>query len=200
MPSSFITPELSAHRVQEICSQFDLRNLPSDFLANPYPVYAALREHEPIKRMPDGSYFLTRHEDLVSVYRDAATFSSDKRVEFAPKYNHEPFNQAPYALPGHEAPLYEHHTNSLVFNDTPRHTRVRKLIMGALTRRAIDAMETGLIQLVDSLLDRLEDQQHGDLIEDFASAIPVEVIGNLLNVPHADRNPLRGWSLAILGA
>jgi cytochrome P450 len=72
--------------------------------------------------------------------------------------------------------------------------------MGALNRRAIDAMETGLIQLVDSLLDHLEDQQQGDLIENFASAIPVEVIGNLLNVPHADRDPLRGWSLAILGA
>jgi cytochrome P450 len=69
-----------------------------------------------------------------------------------------------------------------------------------MTRRAIDAMETGLVQLVDSLLDGLEAKQHGDLIEDFASAIPVEVIGNLLNVPHADRAPLRGWSLAILGA
>jgi len=195
-----ITPDLSLQRVNEICSQFDLRNLPADFLANPFPVYAALRQHEPIKAMPDGSYFLTRHEDLVSIYRDAATFSSDKRVEFAPKYNHAPFNQAPFALPGQDAPLYEHHTNSLVFNDAPRHTRVRKLIMGALTRRAIDAMETGLIQLVDKLLDHLEDQQTGDLIEDFASAIPVEVIGNLLNVPHADRGPLRGWSLAILGA
>ena len=198
--SSLITPALTAQRVQEICSQFDLRNLPADFLANPYPVYAALRKQEPIKRMPDGSFFLTRHEDLATVYRDAATFSSDKRIEFAPKYNHAPFNQAPYALPGHDAPLYEHHTNSLVFNDAPRHTRVRKLIMGALTRRAIDAMEKGLIELVDGLLDKLEDQQQGDLIEDFASAIPVEVIGNLLNVPHADRGPLRGWSLAILGA
>ncbi len=200
MPHFPITPALSAQRVQEICSEFDLRNLPTDFLANPYPVYAALREHTPVKRMPDGSYFLTRHEDLVSVYKDAITFSSDKRVEFAPKYNHEPFNQAPFVRPGQDAPLYEHHTNSLVFNDAPRHTRVRKLIMGALTRRAIDAMETGLIQLVDSLLDHLEDQQQGDLIENFASAIPVEVIGNLLNVPHADRDPLRGWSLAILGA
>ena len=197
---SLITPALSTQRVQEICSLFDLRNLPADFLANPYPVYAYLRQHEPIKHMPDGSYFLTRHEDLVAVYRDAASFSSDKRVEFAPKYNHAPFNQAPFALPGQDAPLYEHHTNSLVFNDAPRHTRVRKLIMGALTRRAIDAMETGLIQLVDGLLDKIEDQQQGDLIEDFASAIPVEVIGNLLNVPHADRGPLRAWSLAILGA
>jgi cytochrome P450 len=195
-----ITPELSADRVHDICSSFDLRQLPSDFLANPYPVYAALREQAPIKRMPDGSYFLTRHADLVSVYKDAATFSSDKRIEFAPKYNHPPFNQAPYALEGHDAPLFEHHTNSLVFNDAPRHTRVRKLIMGALTRRAIDAMASGLIQLVDRLLDHLEDQQHGDLIEDFSAAIPVEVIGNLLNVPQEDRGPLRGWSLAILGA
>jgi len=102
---SLITPELSGQRVHEICNQFDLRNLPADFLANPYPVYAALRQHEPIKRMPDGSYFLTRHEDLATVYRDAATFSSDKRVEFAPKYNHPPFNQAPFVLPGKDAPL-----------------------------------------------------------------------------------------------
>jgi cytochrome P450 len=98
------------------------------------------------------------------------------------------------------APLFEHHTNSLVFNDPPRHTRVRHLIMGALTRRAIEAMEPGLVQLVDSLLDKIEAQGGGDLIEDFASAIPVEIIGNLLNVPHADRAPLRAWSLAILGA
>jgi cytochrome P450 len=138
-----ITPSMSEQRVQEICSDFDLRQLPPDFLANPYPVYAALRASDPIKQMPDGSYFFTRHADLISVYRDAATFSSDKRIEFGPKYNHAPFNEAPYAMAGKDAPLFEHHTNSLVFNDAPRHTRVRKLIMGALTRRAIDAMETG---------------------------------------------------------
>ena len=200
MKTFWQTPALSAQRVQAICSQFDLRNLPSDFLANPYPVYAALRTADPIKSMPDGSYFLTRHADLIAVYKDAASFSSDKRVEFSPKYNHAPYNLPPFAELGKDAPLYEHHTNSLVFNDAPRHTRVRKLIMGALTRRAIEAMETGLIQLVDNLLDQLETRKEGDLIEDFASAIPVEVIGNLLNVPHADRGPLRGWSLAILGA
>ncbi|MGS5087975.1 cytochrome P450 [Hydrogenophaga sp. A37] len=186
---------MSADRAREIAAAFDLRALPADFLANPYPVYALLRETAPVRRMPDGSYFLTRHADLIAVYRDAATFSSDKHVEFAPKYNQEPFGSdtAP-------SPLFEHHTTSLVFNDPPLHTRVRKLIMGALTRRAIADMEPGLIALVDSLLDRIEAQGGGDLIEDFASAIPVEIIGNLLGVPHADRGPLRDWSLAILGA
>jgi cytochrome P450 len=190
-----ITPSVSPERAHAIAASFDLRALPADFLANPYPAYAALRETEPVRRMPDGSYFLTRYADLVAVYRDAQTFSSDKHVEFAPKYNVAPFGSdtAP-------SPLFEHHTTSLVFNDPPLHTRVRRLIMGALTRRAIADMEPGLIQLVDSLLDDLAARGGGDLIEDFASAIPVEIIGNLLDVPHADRDPLRAWSLAILGA
>jgi cytochrome P450 len=182
-----ITPPMARERAQEIAATLDLRALPADFYANPYPVYARLRETAPVKRMPDGSYFLTRYADLVSVYRDAQTFSSDKKVEFTPKY-------------GEGAALLEHHTTSLVFNDPPLHTHVRKLIMGALTRRAIAGMEPGLVRLVDSLLDRIATQGGGDLIEDFASAIPVEIIGNLLGVPHEDRAPLRGWSLAILGA
>jgi cytochrome P450 len=178
---------MSAARAQDIAATFDLRALPPDFYANPYPVYDVLRETSPVRLMPDGSYFLTRHADLAAVYRDAQTFSSDKKVEFEPKY-------------GASSPLFEHHTTSLVFNDPPLHTRVRKLIMGALTRRAIADMEPSLITLVDSLLDAIAIKGGGDLIEDFASAIPVEVIGNLLGVPHADRAPLRGWSLAILGA
>jgi cytochrome P450 len=186
-PAIVVTPPMTRERAQEIAATLDLRALPADFYANPYPVYAHLRETEPVKRMPDGSFFLTRYADLVSVYRDAQTFSSDKKIEFTPKY-------------GEGAPLLEHHTTSLVFNDPPLHTRVRKLIMGALTRRAIAEMEPGLECLVDSLLDRIAAQGGGDLVEDFASAIPVEIIGNLLAVPHGDRAPLRGWSLAILGA
>jgi cytochrome P450 len=188
LPTAFaITPPMTPARAREIATGLDLRALPADFYANPYPVYARLREHEPVRRMPDDSYFLTRYADIVAVYRDAQTFSSDKRVEFTPKY-------------GDGAPLLAHHTTSLVFNDPPLHTRVRKLIMGALTRRAIADMEPGLITLVDGLLDAMEAEGGGDLIEDYASAIPVEIIGNLLGVPHSERGPLRDWSLAILGA
>ncbi len=169
-----------------LAESFDINHLPPGFADDPFPVYRALLDHAPVKRFEDGSLMLSRYEDLDRVYRDTATFSSDKKAEFLPKYGH--------------APLYEHHTTSLVFNDPPLHTRVRKIIMGALTPRAIAAMEPGLISLVDGLIDRIEDKGAADLIEDFAAAIPVEVIGNLFVIPHEERGPLRDWSLAILGA
>ena len=171
---------------RELAAQFDIEKLTPDFYADPYPTYRALREHEPVKLMPNGSWFLTRYDDLVSAYKNTKLFSSDKKKEFAPKYG--------------ASPLFEHHTTSLVFNDPPAHTRVRRLIMGALSPRAIAEMEGDLVALVDRLLDALAAGGNVDLIEDFASAIPIEVIGNLLGVPRDERGPLRDWSLAILGA
>jgi len=164
--------------------------LPAGFYEDPYPTYRALREHDPIHALPSGGYLLTRYADCVAVYKDSATFSSDKKAEFAPKYG--------------ASPLYEHHTTSLVFNDPPLHTRVRRIIASAFTPRAIAEMEGPVTELVDRLLEAMarkaERGDRVDLIEDFASAIPVEVIGNLLCVPREERGPLRAWSLAILGA
>src|SRR3981081_3197585 len=171
---------------RELAGGFDLEKLTPEFYANPYPTYRALRETEPVKRMPNGSYFLTRYDDLVAAYKNTKAFSSDKKKEFLPKYG--------------DSLLYEHHTTSLVFNDPPAHTRVRRLIMGALSPRAILEMEPDLIALVDRLLAAIAAKDSFELIGDFASAIPVQVIGNLLDVPMEEREPLRDWSLAILGA
>ena len=179
--------EISAFDALTIAQSLDLRAPPAIFYANPYPIYAALREHEPVRRMPDGSIFLTRYADLIDVYKDAKTFSSDKKIEFTPK-----FENAPHLL--------AHHTTSLVFNDPPVHTHVRQIMMGALTRRAIDHVEASLTLLVHRLVSAIEAKGGGDLIEDFAAAIPIEIIGNLLGIPLAEREPLRSWSLAILGA
>jgi len=180
-PSAPATPSAA-----QIAASFDLAHLPPAFYADPYPYYRALREHAPVKQLPDGACFLTRYDDILPVYRDPKAFSSDKKQEFGPKYG--------------ATPLFAHHTTSLVFNDPPLHTRVRRSILGALSQRHIAAMEPGLIALVDHLLEQLAERGTADLIDDFAAAIPVEVIGNLLRVPHAERGPLRAWSLAILGA
>ena len=169
-----------------LVEQFDLSALTPDFYRDPYPWYDALRTLQPVRRMKNGSYFLTRYDDVMAVYKNPKAFSSDKQAEFGPKYG--------------DSPLYRHHTTSLVFNDPPLHTRVRRLIAGALTPRAIAGMEAGLEALVAQLLDSMAAKGEVDLIEDYASAIPIEVIGNLLAVPHEERSPLRDWSLAILGA
>src|SRR5688572_9048037 len=170
-----------------LARDFDPVHLAPDFYANPYEHYRALREHEPVHRCADGTWFLSRHADLDRIYRDRANFSSDKRVAFAPKY-------------GPESLLYAHHTTSLVFNDAPYHTRVRRQIVGALTPHVLKALEPAVVSLVDRLLDEIAARGGGDAIADFAAAIPIEVIGNLLGVPRGEREPLRGWSLAILGA
>ena len=179
--------ELPEPDARALAASFDLAALPPGFIADPYPTYHALRRFSPVHRMPTGSVLLTRWSDLDLVYRDAATFCSDKRAEFAPKF-------------GVDSPLYAHHTTSLVFNDGAPHTRVRRILAGALTPRAIAALEPQVVGLVDRLLGRIEANAHADLIEDFAAAIPIEVIGNLLAIPPDERGPLRAWSLAILGA
>ena len=171
----------------QLACSFDLKALPDSFYDDPYPTYRALREHAPVKWLADNAVFLSRYADAVEVYRNTETFSSDKKREFGPKF-------------GERSRLFRHHTTSLVFNDAPYHTRVRRTIMGALVPRALSRLEGKIEALVDRLLDRAEDCGRIDAIADFAAAIPVEVIGDLLCIPDQDRGPLRGWSLAILGA
>jgi cytochrome P450 len=165
---------------------FDLKRLERRFLDDPYPLYRGLREHDPIHPMPDGSYFLARYADCAAVYRDPETWSSDKTVDFRPNFG--------------ASLLYEHHTTSLVFNDAPYHTRVRHLLAPAFTPRALAALQPRVEALVDRLLDGCARRRRFDLIDDFAAAIPVQLIGDMLGVPDGERRPLRGWSLAILGA
>lgn len=168
-----------------LAREFQLARVPPAFIDDPYPFYAALREHDPVHDLDGGGVFLSRYDDVMAVYRNPHALS-DKKAEFGPKFG--------------DTPLFEHHTSSLVFNDPPLHTRVRRLMMGALNQRAIVRMEAGVVRLVDDLLDTFAERREIDFIDDFASQIPVEVIGNLLNVPKADREPLRDWSLAILSA
>jgi cytochrome P450 len=162
---------------------FQLTRVPADFFDDPYRYYAALRETAPLHALEGGAIFLSRYDDALAVYRDPRA-SSDKKIEFKPKLG--------------DSPLYEHHTTSLVFNDPPLHTRVRRLIMGAVNQRAIARMEAQVTRLVDALLDDMQAKGRVDFIADFAAQIPIEVIGNLLDIPRPERSPLRDWSIAIL--
>ena len=130
--------------------------------------------------------FLSRYADVAVCYRDPV-MRSDKKAEFGPKF-------------GVGTPLYKHHTTSLVFNDPPLHTRVRKLLAAAFTPRALAALQPRIEAVVDGLLAEHADKGRMDLVEDFAFRLPVEVICDMLGVPAGERAPFRRYSLAILGA
>jgi cytochrome P450 len=167
----------------EAVRDFQLTRVPPEFLDDPYPWYAALRRHDPVHELEGGGVFLARYEDAIAVYRSPHA-SSDKKAEFRPKLG--------------DSPLYEHHTTSLVFNDPPLHTRVRRIIMGAVNQKAITRMEPNVERLVDTLLAEMAEKREVDFIDAFAAQIPIEVIGNLLDIPRTERAPLRAWSVAIL--
>jgi cytochrome P450 len=167
----------------EALRDFQLTRVPPAFLDDPYPWYAALRRHDPVHALEGGGVFLARYEDAIAVYRSPHA-SSDKKAEFRPKLG--------------DSPLYEHHTTSLVFNDPPLHTRVRRIIMGAVNQKAIARMEPNVARLVDTLLAEMAQKREVNFIDAFAAQIPIEVIGNLLDIPRSARSPLRGWSVAIL--
>ncbi|ASP19356.1 vitamin D(3) 25-hydroxylase [Antarctobacter heliothermus] len=164
---------------------FDLNTIGPDFIENPHPVLHRLRSESPIHRNADGSVYLTRHDDCTKVYQ-SLDMLSDKTEAFGEKFG--------------RCPLHTHHTTSLIFNDPPYHTVVRKLISGAFTPRKLAEFEPLIGGIVDRLLDRVEDLGELDLIEDFAKELPTEIISFMLGIPPEYRARLRGYSLAILGA
>lgn len=166
-------------------STFDLNSIGPDFIEDPHPVLHRLRQESPVHRNADGSVYLTRHDDCLKVYQ-SRDMLSDKTEAFGEKFG--------------RCPLLTHHTTSLIFNDPPYHTVVRKLISGAFTPRKLAEFEPLIEGIVDRLLDRVEDLGELDLIEDFAKELPTEIISFMLGIPEEHRARLRGYSLAILGA
>lgn len=166
-------------------TDFDLNEIDQSFINDPHPTLHALRNSSPVHHNADGSIFLTRYEDCQKVYQ-SRDMLSDKTEAFGEKFG--------------QCPLQEHHTTSLIFNDPPYHTVVRKLITGAFTPRKLAEFEPLIGQIVDRLLDRVQDMGEFDLIDDFAKVLPTEIISFMLGIPQQYRAQLRGYSIAILGA
>jgi len=164
---------------------FDLNAIGAEFIENPYPTLATLRHERPAHYNSDGSVFLTRYEDCLAVYR-SRDMLSDKTEYFGEKFG--------------KCPLLEHHTTSLIFNDPPYHTVVRKLISGAFTPRKLREMEQLIHDIVDRLLDDIAERDEIDMVADFGMVLPTEIISFMLGIPEEYRKKLRSFSISILGA
>lgn len=147
------------------------------FFDDPYDTYARLRDEAPVYFNEHyGFYALSRYADVVAAHADPARFVSSYGITV-------------------EMLMQRQHidSNMMIMMDPPEHTRQRKLVSQAFTRRSIAGLEPLVADVINGYLDGLRGRDSFDLIADFAALFPVEVISAILGVPEADRQQMRHW-------
>jgi cytochrome P450 family 130 len=163
----------------------------ADTWANPWPMYQALRDKDPVHHVvpedrPDHDYWvLSRHADIWNAARDNATFSSAQgltvnygELEMIGLADNPPF----------------------VMQDPPTHTEFRKLVSRGFTPRQVEAVEPAVRQFVVDRLERLHAAGEGDIVAELFKPLPSMVVAHYLGVPEEDRAQFDGWTDAIVAA
>jgi cytochrome P450 len=166
----------------EAFSTFDDLLQSESFYRNPYPVFALLREREPVFWSQSWKcWLITRFDDADTILRDASAFSNADRFDdllsdLATQLSDD----------AELEPLLEHCKLGVANADRPDHTRIRGLLAHGFRPRDVSALESEVQAIVDGLLDGVEGPEF-DLITVLASPLPSIVIANALGVPAEDR-------------
>ena len=156
-------------------------------LADPFPLYARLRDEDPAHWSPRlKAWVLTRYEDVKRVCLDTAGMSSDRLRPF--------FATLPPAEAAKVAELARYLTLWMVFRDPPEHTRLRRLAAKVFHVRSINALRPNIERLTHWLLDSLSGKKEFDFIGDFAMPLPALVIMDMLGAPREELARLKRLS------
>ena len=152
-------------------------------LADPYPLYARLREEAPVHWDPFlHCWVVTRYADVHHVLH---AFSADRTP--SPE-------QLRMLGIGDIEPIAALMVKQMLFLDPPRHTQLRKLCSTAFTPRRVEQLEARILTIADDLIDRIIGAGDMDVIGDFAAPFPAIVFAALLGVPEEDHAQLKAWS------
>jgi cytochrome P450 len=155
--------------------------------ADPYPMYAQLRDMGRFVTTAFEGLIATRHADVFAILRDAR-FSSNSRHQAG----RDQFVELAQAVGLGD--LYELFERVMLFADPPDHTRLRRIVSKAFTPRSVEDMRPRIASIVDGLLDRMGTEGRADLVEALAFPLPVTVISEMLGVPAGDHTMLRAWT------
>lgn len=152
-------------------------------LADPYPLYARLREEDPVHWDPYlHCWVFTRYADVHQVLH---SFSADRTPS--------PDQLRALGIVGIE-PIAELMVRQMLFLDAPKHTHLRKLCSTAFTPRRVELLEQRIVEIAHGLIDRVSASGRIDVINDFAAPYPSIVFAALLGVPEEDHARLKAWS------
>ena len=164
-------------------SALDFEYDPFDYAQdeNPYPVYRRMRDEAPAYYNARQNFWaLTRFEDVLAALVDSESFSSTHGTSLE-------FMDTPKPDSG-----------LIIFMDPPRHTKYRNLVSKAFTPRSMAQIEPEVVRIARAHLDALRDREEFDLVEDFTSRLPMDVISALLGIPESDRREVQRTSNLVL--
>ncbi|HZS77720.1 MAG TPA: cytochrome P450 [Ktedonobacteraceae bacterium] len=163
-------------------------------IQNPYPVYAYLREHDPV-RWNDmfGCYMLSKYDDVHMAFSDHRRFSSDIWTNVPERLMEMGINEEIDSL-RQIIPFLAYNLQGM---DPPNHTRQRTLMQKTFTPRMIESFRPTVQKLVDELIDQKLSEGRMDLVADLAYPLPSNVILDLLSIPRSGRPYIRASSEAI---
>lgn len=166
---------------------------PSDpaFIADPYPVYAELRERAPVLYDEATDHWLiSRYEDVNALLRDRRFGRTYLHVA-----THEEMGRP--TPPAWHDPFWDLINAGILDMEPPDHTRVRRLVSKAFTPRYVESLRPRVQEIMDGLVDRVAGAGEFDLLRELAEPLPVTVIADMLGIPEPDRHLLRPWSADI---
>jgi cytochrome P450 family 130 len=158
---------------------------------NPWPMYAALRDHDPVHHVipaeqPDHDYWvLSRHADIWAAARDHESWSSAQGLTV----NYGELDMIGLA----DNPPF-------VMQDPPVHTEFRKLVSRGFTPRQVEAVEPAVREFAVERIERLRAAGGGDIVTELFKPLPSMVVAHYLGVPAEDRKQFDGWTEAIVAA
>lgn len=157
---------------------------------DPFPLYDELRETDGgVHPFDPLGYVVTRYDDVAAIGKDNKTYSSEHFWE-SPAGIHDPSDPV-------QASFMEVSAQQFMFHDPPSHTRMRTAMMPAFTGVASKRWRPIIEARVGALLDRFSAGQEADFMADFAGAVPVAIIADVLGVPESDQSEFRRWSQAL---
>ncbi|USB33547.1 cytochrome P450 [Paenibacillus sp. YPG26] len=155
-----------------------------EFTKNPYPVYARLRDIDPVYKcvLPDGNqgWMITRYQDAVDAFKDPRLSKDPVKL-----FGGDPAHQSVF-------------TRNMLFSDPPDHKRLRGLVQKSFTPGMIEEMRGRIQEIADELLNGFSGRDQIRLIDEFAFPLPIIVICEMLGIPAADRDKFRLWSTTLI--
>ncbi|MFD2467791.1 cytochrome P450 family protein [Amycolatopsis silviterrae] len=161
-----------------------------EFIQDPYLAYREMRAGKGPRRLVIKTLSTGLHAWLVTEYDDVRRLLADPRLSKAA---------------GGAAPVIAKHSTedvsgeaitseSMLFSDPPRHSRLRRMFGRAFTMRRTENLRPRIEEITDEVLGSIPAGAEIDLVEQVAMAIPIAVIGELLGVPRAAHHDLRRWN------